>query len=110
MKQIIILDTQQLLGVGTQLNVAFWFPVTVGQEVPTGATSQFRGIAAQELTDLQVGKFVEVLFSHNVLTGTGQAAIKAALITVYTNRKAIFDARPNPNQFYGLAFDGSVWA
>lgn len=109
MKQIIILDTQQLLGVGTQLSVAFWFPVPVGQEVPGGGT-QFRGATDAEKTALAAGQVIEEVLTAPIPAGTTQAQIKTKLIAIWTSRAAEISKRPNPNQFYGLAYDGTVWA
>jgi hypothetical protein len=53
---------------------------------------------------------VEEQFQLQSPPGTSAATVKTQLQAAYANRKAIFDAKPNPNQFYGLAFDGAAWA
>lgn len=58
----------------------------------------------------RAGRVVEEMFNHQVPVGTTQAQIEAQVQTIYPNLLAIFNGRPNPNQFYGLAWDGTVWA
>ncbi len=109
-KQIIILDTQSVDGGGTQVNAAFWYTVAVGAEIPvTNAVSKLRTATTAEIAELQAGRVVEEFFSHRAPAGATATQVKAQLIAVYNNRKAIFDGRPNPNQFFGTSWDGTAW-
>lgn len=109
-RQIIILDTRKLLGVGTELSVAFWYPVPAGQEIPFGSSTQFRLATQAERDAVAAGQVVEEVIVAPIPAGTTQAQIKTKLIAEYTKRLADFQTRPNPNQFYGLAWDGTTWA
>ena len=110
-KQIIVLDTQPLPGNISQVNVVFWFPVIAGREIALpGATSRYKGATDVENGAIASGTVVEEQFQLQSPPGTSAATVKSQLQAAYANRKAIFDARPNPNQFYGLAWDGTTWA
>lgn len=110
-KQIIVLDTLPLPGGISQVNVVFWFPVAAGREIAIpGATSKYKGATDVENGAIAAGQVVEEAFQLQSPPGTSTATVKTQLQSAYTNRKAVFDARPNPNQFYGLAWDGTAWA
>lgn len=111
MKEIIILDQQPRDGGISQLNVLFWFPVTPSREIAVpGGASRYRDVTDVENGAIAAGSVVEEYFSHIIPVGTTAAQVKAQLQAIYANRKAAFDARPNPNQFYGTSWDGTVWA
>lgn len=111
MKQIIVLETFPLPGGVSQVNCLFWFPVIPGREIPRpGATTVFRTASTAEVQAIQQGTVVEEAFQHHVPPSTPQATVQTQLQAIYANRKAAFDAKPNPNQFYGLAWDGAAWA
>lgn len=110
-KQIIVLDQQPMSGGSSQLNVLFWFPVTAGREVAIpGAVSRYKDATDVENGLIAAGKVVEEPFAHFVPPATTAATIRAQLQAIYANRKAAFDAKPNPNQYYGVSFDGTNWA
>jgi hypothetical protein len=110
-KQIIVLDTLPLPGNISQVNVVFWFPVAAGREIALpGASSVFKNASAAENGEIAAGRVVEEQFQLQSPPGTSAALVKTQLQAAYANRKAIFDAKPNPNQFYGLAWDGTTWA
>jgi hypothetical protein len=116
-KQIIILETNPADGGEVSVNVAFWFPVPAGQEVPlSGFVSAFKATAtkpgptAQETTDLQDGKVVEEVHTKRYPRSFTPAQIRGALVAAYTDRKTYRDAQPNIGQFYGTFYDGTAWA
>lgn len=107
-KQIIVLDVTDQGGY-VKVNVAFWFPVT-GTAIPrTNAQSAWKGISAQELSDLTAGAFTE---ETNVFTfphGTSKATVEANLVALFNARLAALSALAPINAFYGVFFDGAAW-
>jgi hypothetical protein len=109
-KQIIILGVNPGPGGTLAVNCAYWFPVTVGQQVPTpNLSSAFRGASIAELSSLQNGLTVEQTITLTFPVGTPTASIQTALQTSYAAALAAFQAQPAPNQFYGAFFDGTIW-
>lgn len=109
-KQIISLDTQKVLGVGTGVNFLFWYPVASGREVPKpDFISESREATAAEIAALRIGTVVEEKLYREFPTGTGLQAIQNQLEALYADKKTEFDNLPDPNAFYGRSWDGTTW-
>ncbi len=110
MKQIIVLDTQLVPGIGTSVNYIFWYPVAAGREIPRGAGSSYKNASAPELTALQNGQVVEEVLNRQFISGTTAVSVKAQLVAEYAVRAATFAAKPDPNQFFGLFYENAAWS
>lgn len=110
-KQIIALE-KNLDQVGfVNIRVAFWLPVASGREVPRpGASSAYRSISTAELDALKAGTIIEEVYLENYPPAMSTTAIKADLLSRYGIRATAILNLPDPNQYYGIFYDGSVWS
>lgn len=110
-KQIIALETQKFTSGDTLLRFAMWFPIALARQVPRpGAVSEWRDALAADNALLVSGAVLEETRTVVIPVGTGTPAVKGILIAMYNVRAAEIAALPNPNQFYGVFYDGTVWS
>ena len=110
-KEIIILDVNRGPGGDLDLRSIFWFPVVTGREVPRpAAASAYTGATAAEIALIQSGAVIEEVLEFQVPQGTTPAQVKAELESRYATRAANLAALPNPNQYYGIYWDGTNWS
>jgi hypothetical protein len=111
MRKIIVLDISSGDPGETVVNYLMWIPVPVGQEIPTSLTrSQFRNASPSEITALSSGTVIEEFHTAKYSSGFTAAQAEADLVIRYNNRMTAFAGRLNPNQFYGVSWDGTIWA
>jgi hypothetical protein len=109
-KQIIVLEQQPLTGGVSQISALFWFPVSAARAVPLpGGTSRSRLATPDENAAIAAGTVVEETFTFQIPPTATQANVQTWLQSIYANRKATFDAKPDPNGFYGRNWDGTAW-
>ena len=108
-KQIIVLSTAKgPNGTDTSVRVAAWFYPAAGREVPMpNASSVFRNATIAEIQAIQAGTVIEETYEILYPSGTSVTAIKADLVSRYNARAAVIAAIPNPNQWYGVYYDGT---
>lgn len=111
-KQVITLETNPSDGGAIIVNVAMWFPVTAGKEVPIPSLtkSTWSGASAAEIQALQLGQVKEEVQVLRFPSSFTTAQIKAALVSAYNDRKTYLASLPFQGQFYGVFFDGTVWS
>src|SRR5262245_37316559 len=110
-KEIIILDVLRGPGGDRSIRCALWFPIPLARRVPKpGATSIFRNALAAEITDLQTGAVIEEVYDFQVPGATTAAQIKTFLEAKWSARNTEISNLPDPNQFYGIFWDGTVWS
>lgn len=108
-KQIIVLSTAKGPN-GTDISVraAAWFYPAAGREVPLpSASSAFRNATIAEIQAIQARTVIEETYEFLYPSGTGVVAIKADLVSRYNARAAKIAAMTNPNQWYGVYYDGT---
>lgn len=109
-KQIIILSRTQGPGGDQDVTALFWFAVTASQQVAIpNVTTLWRGATQAELSALRAGTVVERIYRAQYPVGFTLAQIESALVTAYGDANTVFQALPNPNQFYGTSWDGATW-
>jgi hypothetical protein len=111
-KQIITLEVQPGVGGMTTVTYVFWFPVTVGKEVPQPSLtkSAYAGASAASLQALQLGQVIEESSSDTFPSSATKAQIQAQLQGIYSGRAAYLASLPPKGQYYGVFFDGTVWS
>lgn len=114
-RQITVLETSTGDGGEIAIRVAFWFPVTAGQEVPLPSfTSQIKGsthnpVTSQEAADLAAGVVVEEVTTIKLPASSTLVQVKAHLITKRTDRATYRATLPPLWQYYGTVYDGTSW-
>lgn len=109
MRQIIILDSTPTSG-GSNVRYAFWVTANPGAAVPLPTfVSAFRDALADEQEALRAGKVVEGTGTFFAITGSSLQDVQVALIPLYQTFRTNTGAVPNPNVFFGSAWDGTSW-
>lgn len=113
-KQVIVLETTTQDGGLISLRVAFWLPITAGQEAPLSALSAtpsaWKSAATDEIAALQAGTVVEEVRVFLFAQSVAVADIRKLIQTAYSDRVAYLAALPPKGKYYGSYFDGTAWA
>lgn len=106
-KQIVVLETNPADGGFINIRCCFWFPVTVGQELPRPdlVASAWKAAAPGDLSALQAGTILEEVNSYRYPSSFTAANIKTELVAAYNARKAYLLSIPFQGQYYGVFFD-----
>jgi len=94
------------------VSFVFWFPIAVGRRVPLqpGRPSRFPEATNEEIAAINDGSVIEEYDQVIIPSGSTATQVKAALEARYAAREAVLTALPNPNQFFGIFWDGSTWS
>lgn len=111
MKKIIVLRRVPGDG-GTILTYLEWHPIATGRQVPLqpGRLSYYAEATQEETAAINSGAVIEERYQLAILSSATVAQVKAQLEARYNARQAELDAMPNPNQFYGVTWDGTTWS
>ena len=109
-KRVIVLE-RRTVGSGLSFRYVLWCDIPLAnQSTYTNPTkvSEFRGIGAQDLTDLRAGKFTEIVRVGQWPAATTIAVIQTALQLDWQTFQTQV-ANEATWQQYGRSWDGTTW-
>ena len=113
-EKAMVLDISQPLGGWLQISYVMWFPVTPGNELAIpGFVSAWKDIGGKDaalLTALQAGQVIERVCTTNFPSSFTAAQIEAFLMAAWNAVGGYLAGLPQPGQFYGTYWDGTVWS
>lgn len=104
-RQIVVLDREQTAALA--FKVAYWPAVPAARQphfADPDRVSQFRDATQAEIDALRSGAVAEIVETASFPSGTGTAAVKAALVTRFGQIQAAVNGA-NQWQWYGTAYD-----
>jgi hypothetical protein len=117
MKDIVVLNIDQVQGGVVQIRCVFWFPIANGYPNPN-ATSAYPAINTTDpavFTALQAGTMLEEVYSLQFPTSTinnNWSTVEAIILAFYTERKnyrgGVTAAIPDPGAKYKVYHDSTT--